>query len=52
MMCINIDVLFSIIQVKRVWCGMLVSATGIINNGGMFECLMAGIQNATMQTGG
>ena len=26
------------------WCGILVSAAGFINNGGMFECAMAGIQ--------
>ena len=48
---INIDVLFSIIRVVGVWCGMLVSAGGFINNGGMFDCLMAGIQNTTVCTG-
>ena len=47
-MCIKIDVLFSIIRVVRVWCGMLVSAAGIMKNGGMFEPLKAGIQYATM----
>ena len=26
------------------WCRILVSAAGFINNGGMFECLMAGTQ--------
>ena len=50
-MCIKIDVLLSIIQVVRVWCGILVSATGHINNGGMLKCSVAGIQNTTMQTG-
>ena len=47
-MCNNIDVLFSIIRVERVWCGMLVSAAGFINNGDMFEYLPAGIQNTIM----
>ena len=50
-MCIKINVLFSIIRVVRVWCGILVSAAGLINNGGMIECLVAMIQNTTMQTG-
>ena len=36
--------LFSIFRVVRMWCGILVSAAGFINNGGMFECSMAGIQ--------
>ena len=51
-MCIKNDVLFSIIQVVRVCCGMLVGAAGIISNGGMFKCLMAAIQDTTMQTVG
>ena len=48
MMCIEIDVLFSIIRVVRMWCGILVSAAGFINNGGMFKFSMAGIQNTTV----
>ena len=48
MMCIEIDVLFSIIRVVRMWCGILVSAAGFINNGGMFECSMAGIKHTTV----
>ena len=33
--------LFSIIRVVRMWCGILVSAAGFTNNGGMFECSVA-----------
>ena len=51
-MCIKIDVLFSIIHAVIVWCGILVSAAGHISNGGMFECSMAAIQNATMLIAG
>ena len=47
-MSINIDVLFSIIRVVGVWCGILVSEIGFIINGGMFDCLMAEIQNTTV----
>ena len=35
LMCIDIEMLFSIIRVVRMWCGILVSAAGFINNGGM-----------------
>ena len=48
LMCIKIGVLFSIIRVVRVWCGILVSAAGFINNGCSFECSMAVLQNKTM----
>ena len=48
LMCIKKDVLFSIIQDVRVWCGILVSAAGFNNNGGMFEYSMAGIHNTTV----
>ena len=47
-MCIDIEMLFSIIQVEKVWCGILVSAAGFINNGGMQECSVAGIQTKTV----
>ena len=47
-MCIDIEMLFSIIRVVRVWCGILVSAAGFIDNGGMLECLVAGIQTTTV----
>ena len=50
-MSINIDVLFSIIRVVKVWCGISVSTAGFINNGGMFEFLVEKIQNKTVQTG-
>ena len=48
LMCINIDVLFSTIRVVKILVGILVSGAGFINNGGMFECLIEGIQNITM----
>ena len=32
-------------------CGILVSAAGFINNGGMLECSVAGIQYTTVQNG-
>ena len=32
-------------------CGILVSAAGFINNGGMLECSVAWIQYTTMQNG-
>ena len=36
-MCIKIDVLFSIIRVERMWCGILVGVDRFINNGDMFD---------------
>ena len=48
LMCNEIEMLFSIIRVVRMWCGILVSAAGFITNGGMFECSVAGIQNTTV----
>ena len=44
LMCINIDVLFSINQVVRALCDMLVSAAGFINNDGRLKCWVAGLQ--------
>ena len=49
-MCIKIDVFLSSIRGVRMWCGILVSAASFINNGGMFECSVAGIQTTTMLT--
>ena len=43
-MCNVIKMLFSIIRMVRMWCGILVSAAGFITNGGMFECSVALIQ--------
>ena len=43
LMCIEIGMLFSIIRVLMVCRGILVSAAGFIDNGGMFECWMAAI---------
>ena len=40
--------LFSIIRVVRMGCGIMVSAAGFINNGGMLECSVAGIQYTTV----
>ena len=45
LMFIEISVLFSIIRVVRVWCGILISAAGLIDNDCSFEWSMAGIQN-------
>ena len=44
LMCNEIEMLFILIRVVWMWCGILVSAAGFINNGGMFECSVAGIQ--------
>ena len=44
LMCDDIKMLFSIIRVVRMWCGILVSAAGFINNVDMMKCSMAGIQ--------
>ena len=44
-MCINRDVLFSIIRVVRVWCDIVVSAVALINNGCMLECSVAVFQD-------
>ena len=51
LMCTKLDVLFSIIRVVGVWCDILVSAAGFINNGCSYECSMAGLQNKTVYTG-
>ena len=51
LMCTKTDVLFSIDRVVRVWCGMLDSTAGFLNNGGMFEWSVAGIQNTTVKNG-
>ena len=49
MMCIEIDVLFSIIRVVRMWCGILVSAAGFINNGGtQYVNLCGSVHTATI----
>ena len=48
LMCNEIGMLFSIIRVVRVVCGILVSAAGFIDNGGMLECSVAGIQTTTV----
>ena len=48
LMCIKIGVLFSIIGVMAVWCDILVSAAGFINNGCSINCSMAGLQNKTV----
>ena len=45
---IKVDVFFNNNEVVRVWCGILVSAAGFINNDGMFECLVAEIQYTTV----
>ena len=45
---IKTDLLFSIDRVVRVWCGKLNNSAGLINNGGMFEGFVAGIQNKTV----
>ena len=49
-MYINIGVLFSIIQTARVWCDILVSAAGIIHNGGRCKSLVAGLQDMAVLT--
>ena len=48
LMCITIGVLFSIIQVVRVWFGILVSAAGFINNRSTLKDSVAGLQNETV----
>ena len=48
LMCITIGMLFSIIRVVRVWCGILVSAAVSIDNGCSFECSVAVLQNKTV----
>ena len=48
LMCITIDVLFSIIRVVREWCGILVSAAGFHDNGCSLESSVAGLQNKTV----
>ena len=44
-MCGKIGVLFSIIDVVRIWCSILVGAAGFINNGCRIECSVAGFQD-------
>ena len=50
-MCIKIGMLFSIIRLVKVWCGILVSAADLIDNGFSFECSVAGLQNKAVWTG-
>ena len=38
LMFIKIGMLFSIIRLVRVWCGILIRAAGLIENGFSFEC--------------
>ena len=45
LMYIKIGVLFSIIRLVRVWCGILVSAAGLIDNGCSFKWSVAELQN-------
>ena len=41
----KIGVLFSIIRVVRMWCGILVSAAGFTNNECKYKSLVAGFQD-------
>ena len=45
LMCINIGVLFGIIQVVRVWCDIIVGAADIINNGGNLKYTVTGFKD-------
>ena len=47
-MCIKIVVLYTIIGVVMVWFSVVVSTAAMINNGGSFECLMAGFNDVAV----
>ena len=49
-MCINIGVLFGIIRVVRVWCGIMIVAVGITNKVARYDSSMPGFQNQTVLT--
>ena len=45
LMCINIGVLFGIIQAIRVWCDIMVGAADINNNGGNLKYTVTGFKD-------
>ena len=51
LMCIDIDVLFSNIEVVRMWCDVMVSTAGYINNGGRVESSVARPNTRAVWTG-
>ena len=50
--CINIGVLFNIIQVMRVWYGIMINLAALTNDSRMLNCLLAAFQGMEAQTGG
>ena len=45
LMCINIGVLFGIIQAIRVWCDIMVGAADIIKNGSNLKYTVTGFKD-------